>query len=89
MKTEPKLELHLFYSQHCGLCHEQIRMFKTWKPKIEIRLIDCDKAPAFEKAAGIEGTPTTILLRDMREVERWVGLTTPPVIQYGINKQLY
>lgn len=83
------VELHVFHSKQCGLCHEQIKVLKLWKPPVPVLLIDVDKLPDYEKAANIEGTPTTVILQNKKEVHRFVGLTSAPPMQVVINQLIY
>ena len=73
-------EIQVFHSPECPACTEQLRLLRRWSTFIPIRLVNVDKLPAYEKAANIEATPTTVLIRQGAEVRRWVGIVTPASI---------
>ena len=73
--------LQIFHTEGCGHCDYQREILSRWQPDgVTLQFVDCDKNPKMDKAAGIEATPTLIVLRNGKEVRRHEGVAQPPMI---------
>lgn len=80
----PDFELHIYHMEDCGLCTEQLRILKRWSVFVTIRTVDVNKHSDISDKAGVDATPTLILLHKGFEIRRWIGLTPPAQIQAAV-----
>lgn len=52
-----------------------------WEDEVDILEVDVDECPDVAADFGVSNVPTLVALRDGREVERIVGLTSRPALE--------
>jgi len=81
-----------FYADWCGPCVVMKPVIDELEQemagKIEIKKIDVDADPESSPKYGVMSIPTYIVLKDGREVERFVGATSKDVIKSKISQYL-
>jgi thioredoxin family protein len=91
----PRLELVVFEAQHCGYCEifrrdivpsYNLAPMSTAAPMrfIDISRVDVDKLGL---SARLDVLPTTVMMKDGREIERISGLTSPSTF-YALMKHM-
>lgn len=67
-------QLQVFVQDGCEMCDEQKQILASWRPPCETVLVPSD--PLSDRA-GVDETPTLILMRHGQEVTRHIGLAQP------------
>jgi thioredoxin 1 len=79
-----------FYADWCGPCKtiapivEQLAT--EYEGKIVIGKVNVDEAQATTASFGVTSIPTLILLKDGKEIKRFVGITMKNQLQEALNK---
>ena len=83
------VELIDFYADWCGPCvvMEPVieELEKEMAGKVNIRKVDVDKDQEEASKYGVMSIPTYIILKDGREVDRFIGSTSKESIVSKIN----
>ena len=83
------VELIDFYADWCGPCvvMEPVteELEKEMAGKVNIRKVDVDKDQAEASKYGVMSIPTYIILKDGREVDRFIGSTSKESVVSKIN----
>jgi len=78
-----------FYSTTCPACAQQAPILETLAaetgPNAGFAKVDVDKVPDLAREYRVEAIPTLLLLRNGREVNRWVGLTSASTLRVALE----
>ncbi|WNY25292.1 thioredoxin family protein [Methanolapillus millepedarum] len=85
------LELIDFSATWCGPCRMQkpiIEELKTKYAKVNFRIVDIDESPDMARTYNIHAVPTLVVLKDGKEVSRFVGVSSKEKLETEIGKYL-
>ncbi|MDD3236778.1 MAG: thioredoxin family protein [Candidatus Gastranaerophilales bacterium] len=74
-ETQSGLKLIEFSTPWCGFCKKQEPVLEEMD-KVWIGQVNGDDSPALVEKYGISGYPSFVVLKDGKEVDRFVGLHT-------------
>jgi len=67
-----------FYADWCGPCHELeptlVALAGQYADRADFVRVNVDKAPDLAKQYNVEAIPLVVLIRDGKEIRRWVGV---------------
>ncbi|MBP3964742.1 thioredoxin family protein [Paenibacillus lignilyticus] len=77
---------------HCPPCHTLLPVLEELSAELEHQLriayVDCDKLPEAAASAGVMGTPTVIVFKNGRPMDKLVGLRPKAAYRLAAEKQL-
>lgn len=81
-----------FWAPWCGPCRMQgpivERVAETMSGKAKVGKCNVDEAPKSAQQFGIRSIPTLVILKNGKEVRRFVGVQQEDVLINAINKEL-
>ena len=66
-------ELIYFTAAWCGPCKKFRPLMENLSTKINVRFVDIDANPEMARVFGVRNIPTTVLVKDGIELERFTG----------------
>ena len=76
-----------FTSPRCGPCAQFKPIIESLSSRLPIQTIDVDSNPNAPELYGVLSVPTTILMKDNREVSRFTGTRTTNQILNWYNNE--
>ena len=73
-------ELIYFTAAWCGPCKKFRPLMENLSTKINVRFVDIDANPEMARSFGVRNIPTTVLIKDGVELERFTGARPPQQI---------
>ena len=81
-----------FNASWCSPCVAQERIIhelkKRFKGQVVMLTVDIDKSQRLAIKLGIQSIPTTIVFKDGREVQRFIGLQSARILETALKKIL-
>ncbi len=78
-----------FYATWCGPCQRLSPILDELAGPLTNRInflkVDVDESPELSQCYGVEGVPTLVFLRNGKEVDRLVGLTSREALKVRLN----
>ena len=73
-------QLLYFTATWCGPCKKFRPLMENLSTQINVQFVDIDSNPTMARKYGVRNIPTTILVKDGIEVERFTGARLPQQI---------
>ena len=81
-----------FWAPRCGPCRQQLpilaKVAATMAGQAKVGKCNVDEEPKVAERFGVRQIPTLVVLKDTREVERFVGLQQEAALTAALNKHL-
>lgn len=88
IQSSPRLILE-FYSTYCGPCKTMSSVLSAAaraNPDIRFAKIDVEEQPGLSQSFGVKALPTTVFLKNGREMGRFEGAKAPQDFQSFLNR---
>lgn len=86
-----KLVVVDFFATWCGPCQMLSPVLEELSqefPEVEIVKVDVDEAPELAEKYGVFSIPNVVMIKNGKEIDRFVGFSTKEAVANNIRKHL-